>query len=40
MYHMHWTLDDVRKLTLPQFNWIVRELEEQKERERRAVRKR
>jgi hypothetical protein len=37
---MHWTLDDVRKLTLPQFNWIVRELEEQKERERRAVRKR
>lgn len=40
MYHMHWTLDDIQKLTLPQFNWIVRHLEEQKEKERRALKHR
>jgi len=39
MYHMHWTLDDIRKLTLPQFNWIVRSLEKQKQAEARAVRR-
>lgn len=37
---MHWSLDDVRKLSLNQFNWIVRHLEEQKERERRAASRR
>jgi len=40
MYYMHWTLDDIKKLTVQQFNWIVRELEEQKKREARALRRR
>jgi len=40
MYYMHWTLDDIKRLTIPQFNWIVRELEEQKKREARALRRR
>lgn len=38
MYHMQWKLEDVRRLSLMQFNWIVRQLEEQKNRERQASR--
>jgi len=37
---MHWTLDEVRALTLPEFNWVVEKLKEQKEREARAMRRR
>jgi len=40
MYYMHWTLEDIQKLTLPQLNWIIRELENQKEREAKALRRR
>jgi len=39
MYHMHWTLEDVRKLTYTQWNWIVKELERQKKKEARALRR-
>lgn len=38
MYHMHWTLDEVRALTMPQFNWIVKSLERQKKKEAEALR--
>jgi len=37
---MHWTLEDIRKLSLSQYNWIAKELVEQKRREARAVRRR
>jgi len=39
MYYLHWTLRDIQTLTIEQFNWIVRELENQKERERKALRR-
>ena len=37
MYHLHWTLEDIRKLSLPQLNWIIKELERQKKKEARAM---
>lgn len=39
MYHMHYTLEYVKGLAPMQFNWIVRKLEEQKEREAKAARR-
>jgi len=40
MYNMHWTLEDVQKLSVPQYNWIVEALKKQKKKERRAMRRR
>jgi len=38
MYHMHWPIEEVQKLTLPQLNWISQSLKEQKAAEARAAR--
>ncbi len=38
MYYMHWNLEDIQKLTLPQYEWIVRELKIQRKAEQRALR--
>ena len=38
MYHMHWTLEEVQKLTIPQLNWIAQSLSAQKAEEARAAR--
>jgi len=40
MYHMHWTLDEVRTLSYEQLNWVTRSLEKQKKREADALRRR
>jgi len=37
---MHWTLEDVTKLSIRQYNWIVEELKKQKKKERRAAKRR
>jgi hypothetical protein len=36
---MHYTLEEVLSLTPLQFNWVVRELEEQKKEEAKAFRR-
>lgn len=40
MYHMHWTLEDIQKLSVSQFNWVVESLKRQKKKEAKAARKR
>jgi len=37
MYTMHWTLKDVRDLTLEQLNWIVDEIKRIKKEEARRL---
>jgi len=35
---MKWTLEDLKKLRMPQYIWIVKSLEKQKRMEARALR--
>jgi hypothetical protein len=40
MYYMHWTLEDVKSLTMDQMEWIIENLNKVKKLENRRVRKR
>jgi len=40
MYHMSWTLDDVRALSYEQLNWVALSLDKQKRKEADAIRRR
>lgn len=39
IYNLHWTLEDIQKLSMSQLNWIAEALDRQKRKEKAAMRR-